>query len=73
MNLLKAELFVIGQVHRRATHINTINGAFQTVKQILEYQIRRKSHPQMTFFRVEAARKAAQHWVSFTKKKRKLR
>lgn len=71
--MLKAELFVIGQVHKRASYTDTINNALSTVKQVIDFQIKRKSHSQMNFFRVEAARKAAVHWISFTKKKKKLR
>lgn len=73
LNLLKAELFVITQVHKRANYTDSIANYLAAFTVALQYHKAKHTVTNLTFFRIEEARKAATHWVEFTAKKAKLR
>ena len=73
LNLLKAELFVVGQVYKRANFADTLNRYFLALRDAAHYQRLRHTTTNEAFFHRQLVRDAASHWLRFTEKKRKLR
>jgi hypothetical protein len=73
LNLLKAELFVVGQVHKQASFTDRINDALRTLRQCCLFHRLRLTSASQALVGAESARKAAQHWVHYTAQRQKLR
>jgi Leucine-rich repeat (LRR) protein len=63
LNLLKAELFVITQVHKRANYIDFISSYLASFSVTLHFHKIKHTVTNLTFLRIEEARKAATHWI----------
>jgi hypothetical protein len=70
---LKAELFVVNQVYKRANFADVINRYFAGFKDMVIFHRLRHTITNEAFFEREIIRDAAMHWVEYAHKKKKLR
>lgn len=73
MNLLKAELFVVAQVSKRANLSDTLNRYLLAFRDASQFVKIRSSITNQAFFRSEHVQQAATHWRQYAQKKAKLR
>ena len=53
--------------------MDKINIYFKTIKQEVIYRQLKHSYTNQVFFRVDSVKKAAQHWMNYTEKRKKLK
>jgi hypothetical protein len=73
LNLLKAELFVVAQVSKRANFSDCLNRYLLVFRDASQYVKLRSSLTNQAFFRSENVQQAATHWRQYAQKKAKLR
>lgn len=73
LNLLKAELFVVAQVSKRANFADCLNRYFLAFRDVAQYVKIRSSLTNQAFFRSENVQQATAHWRQYAQKKAKMR
>jgi hypothetical protein len=73
LNLLKAELFVINEVYKRATFTTVLNGYLLALSQNIQYDHLKHAIVNQNFFKVEKTKKMAVKWGEYVERRQKLK